>query len=288
MSASCALAVSLIPFFFPGSAPAWGLATTTSQLPRTVLALDLLKAVPVRLEHRGGYDRGLFQGWTDADHDGCDTRAEVLQRESRSPIQTSDECTVGAGDWLSTYDGRVVDDASDLEIDHVVALKEAWDSGAFSWTGSRRAAYANDLSDHRTLRAVTVSANRSKGDKDPSNWLPAPADQCRYLGDWIAIKTRWGLSADQSEWGRVRNVLRARCPRLTIVLSGATPESLPLATVDDPTTTVKPEARAGSAAAGPFANCAAARAAGAAPIHRGDPGYRSGLDGDGDGIACET
>ena len=121
-----------------------------------------------------------------------------------------------AGDWLSLYDGILISDPSRLEIDHVVSLKEAWDSGAWAWTSDQRAEYANDLSDARTLRAVSVASNRAKGEKGPSNWLPVPADQCRYLGDWVAIKVRWGLSADQSEWGRIRNVLRARCPGLMV------------------------------------------------------------------------
>lgn len=86
-----------------------------------VAALDLLGKVPVMLEHRGGYDRGMFPGWVDADRDGCDTRAEVLRRESRSPVRTTTvRCTVVSGDWVSAYDGLVISDPSRLEIDHVV------------------------------------------------------------------------------------------------------------------------------------------------------------------------
>ena len=262
---------------------------TAATIAGGVAALDLLATVPVMLEHRGGYDRGMFTGWTDADRDGCNTRAEVLRRESRFPVRTTVRCTVVAGDWVSPYDGLLIMDPARLEIDHVVSLKEAWDSGAWAWTSDQRAAYANDLSDSRTLRAVSVASNRAKGEKDPSNWLPIPEDQCRYLADWVAIKTRWGLSADRSEWGRIRNVIRSRCPGLTVVptrdeQSQAAP--VPFVGIAPTSKTGRP---AGADVPAPvsFRNCAEVRAAGAAPLRRGDPGYRSGLDGDNDSVACE-
>jgi hypothetical protein len=112
---------------------------------------------------------------------------------------------------LSAYDGLTVVDAAELDIDHVVALKEAWDSGAWQWTAERRIAYANDQTDPRTLVAVSAESNRAKGDRDPSNWLPATEDTCRYVADWVAIKTTWGLSMDQSESGRIKNLLEGPC-----------------------------------------------------------------------------
>ena len=252
-------------------------------------ALDLLATVPVMLEHRGGFDRGLFPGWVDADRDGCNTRAEVLRRESTLPVRITVRCTVVAGDWVSLYDGAVINDPSRLEIDHVVSLKEAWDSGAWAWGSDQRADYANDFSDPRTLRAVSVASNRAKGEKDPSNWLPVPKDQCRYLADWAAIKARWGMSADQSEWGRIRNVIRDRCPGLTVLPSKAKqPRVAPVPFAGQaPTSKAGGPVGAGVPAIVIFRNCAEARAAGAAPLRRGDLGYRSGLDGDNDGVACE-
>src|SRR6476660_4649868 len=87
------------------------------------------------------------------------------------------------GQWYSAYDGMTTTNPADLEIDHVVALKEAWDSGAFAWDAARQAAYGNDLTDRRTLIAVAASSNQSKGDSDPSNWLPPlVSDQCRCIG----------------------------------------------------------------------------------------------------------
>lgn len=114
------------------------------------------------------------------------------------------------------YDGTVVADPEALDVDHVVALKEAWQSGAWHWSATPRAAFVNDLADARTLRAVTASSNRSKGDADPSNWLPSDDTfTCEFLADWIAVKARWSLSMDQSEAGRIRNELTYRCPDQT-------------------------------------------------------------------------
>ncbi len=91
----------------------------------------------------------------------------------------------------------------------MVALKEAWDSGAWAWDDARRRDFANDLNDPRTLRATSAQVNEDKGADDPSNWLPPRrSDWCRYVSDWVHIKARWGLSMDRSEAGRVRNVLQ--------------------------------------------------------------------------------
>ena len=184
----------------------------------TVDALELLATIPVQLEHPTGYSRDLFAIWSDLNGDGCDTRAEVLMAESLTPAQVdSSGCTVVAGDWLSSYDGLTFTSPADLDIDHVVALKEAWDSGAWQWTAEQRIAYGNDTTDSRTLAAVSATSNRSKGDKDPSNWLPPDTKAiCQYLSDWVSIKARWGLSMDQSEWGRIKNQLTAGCPGLRI------------------------------------------------------------------------
>ena len=179
----------------------------------TMNALDVLAAIPVELEHRGGYDRDLFAVWSDLDGDGCDTREEVLIEESLSQAQVDPSgCAVVAGDWFSAYDGAVTTSPTDLDIDHVVALKEAWDSGAWNWAPDRRIAFANDTSDSRTLIAVSTASNQDKGDKDPSNWGPRPEDVCRFIADWLAVKARWSLTMDPSEWGRIRGLLSNQCP----------------------------------------------------------------------------
>jgi hypothetical protein len=103
-----------------------------------------------------------------------------------------------------------------------VPLKEAWDSGAHAWTSLQRERFANDLSDGRALIAVTNSVNRSKGDRDPSQWLPPrTAYVCTYISDWIAVKYQWNLSMDSSEWGRLKNLLNGQCVGTTIAPWGA-------------------------------------------------------------------
>lgn len=175
-------------------------------------ALTVLLTIPVMKEHPTGYKRSLFPHWKDIDGDGCDARQQVLKRDSTTLPQVDYPCHVVAGDWFSPYDGVTWTDPSRIDIDHVVALKEAWDSGAWAWTTARRRLYANDTSDRRTLLAVTDTVNQSKGDKDPSNWLPPRASYvCTYISNWIAIKARWGLSMDSSEFGRLRNLLRGGC-----------------------------------------------------------------------------
>ena len=122
-----------------------------------------------------------------------------------------------SGAWYSVYDAVWLDQATQLDVDHVVALKEAWDSGANDWDTARREAFANDLDDPHALIAVSSSSNQSKGAADPSNWLPDnPDDQCRYIVAWVIVKARWELSMDESEHGRIRNLLQGPCEGATV------------------------------------------------------------------------
>lgn len=186
-------------------------------------ALGVLATIARVKERPQGYSRDLFRHWTDDDGDGCNTREEVLVAESLSPAQVDAYgCKVIEGDWYSEYDGVTHTDPSGLDIDHVVALKEAWDSGAWAWSAAQRQKFANDLSDPRSLIAVTAGVNRSKSDKDPSNWIPPRQGAvCTYVAQWVAIKARWKLSMDESEWGRVRNILTKNCPTATVAPWGS-------------------------------------------------------------------
>ena len=207
----------------------------------TADARSVLSSIKVENEYQTGYKRKLFIHWADLDGNGCDTREEVLKRDSQSKPQVDPyRCYVVAGDWVSPYDGAKLDDRGDVDIDHVVALKEAWDSGAWAWSESQRKAYANDMTDRRTLIAVTDRVNASKSDKDPSNWMPPLRSYwCAYLGDWISVKARWGLSMDQSEIGRISNLLTSDCSSLTIASWSAAPVAIavPVATTVPATTT---------------------------------------------------
>lgn len=161
---------------------------------------DAIKNIPVAEEKRTGYERDAFKHWVDEDDDGCPTRQEVLLAEAVTAPKQGDRCTLSGGSWLSYYDEVEVTDAKKLDIDHLVPLAEAWDSGAHDWTPERREAYANDLAAERSLAAVTAKTNRSKADKDPASWMPpAQSATCTYLVDWTATKLRWDLSADETE-----------------------------------------------------------------------------------------
>ncbi|WP_435239943.1 HNH endonuclease family protein [Streptomyces sp. YPW6] len=182
------------PATAPSGAP--GGAPDESGLPLT----DAIRKIPVAEEQRTGYEREAFKHWVDEDGDSCTTRAEVLLAEAVTAPEQGARCTLSGGGWLSYYDEVEVTDARKLDIDHMVPLAEAWDSGAHDWTPERREAYANDLDAERSLVAVTAKTNRSKADRDPAAWMPpAQSATCTYLVDWTATKLRWGLSSDETE-----------------------------------------------------------------------------------------
>lgn len=157
---------------------------------------------------RQGYRRDKFRHWIKQD-DGCTTRQRVLIDE-REEGDTAG-CDVVGGEWLSLYDSAVVAEPKKLDIDHMVPLAEAWDSGASEWTPDRRERFANDLEYDDALVAVTAASNRSKGDQDPAEWQPPDEDGwCRYAIAWTSQKIRWGLTADEAEVDVVRDMFR-RC-----------------------------------------------------------------------------
>jgi hypothetical protein len=159
-------------------------------------------------EHVGGYDRDLFADWYDADRDGCNTRKEVLIAESLDPVQIGSGCSISGGRWFSIYDNVETTDSSKFDIDHMVPLSEAWDSGAWNWNADQRKHFANDLDQPFFLIAVTASSNRSKSDRDPVQWMPPNAGyHCTYVRIWIEIKRAWDLSVDQAEHDYLANKL---------------------------------------------------------------------------------
>jgi hypothetical protein len=152
----------------------------------------------VRSEVRTGYSRDLFPHWIDADGDGCSTRDEVLIAEADDPVTVGDDCELTGGRWFSYYDRVSWTDPGRIDIDHLVPLAEAWDSGARRWKTRTRRAYANDLGDRRSLVGVTDSVNQSKADRDPREWMPEHG-ACRYVREWVAVKHRWRLSVNRAE-----------------------------------------------------------------------------------------
>ncbi|MEY3734631.1 MAG: hypothetical protein RL347_1990 [Actinomycetota bacterium] len=180
---------------------------------RTILSM--LRSLTVAPERSDGYDRDLFPHW-DYLGDDCDVRDRVLIIEALRGPSTGNSCPVGSGRWFSAFDGVTVRDPSELDIDHMVPLAEAWGSGARRWSTSVREAFANDLGYAGSLIAVTASSNRSKGDQDPAEWLPPRTSyRCTYVSEWIAVKWRWRLTVDSSERASLR-VLANACgnPRI--------------------------------------------------------------------------
>ncbi|MCX4231722.1 HNH endonuclease family protein [Streptomyces ortus] len=177
---------------------------------------DAVQLLPTAAESRDGYQRTSFKHWVDADRDTCNTRAEVLIAESRVEPTIEAGCKVVAGEWYSYYDGVTLTAPGGLDIDHMVPLAEAWDSGASGWTAARREAYANDLDADRSLVAVTARTNRSKSDQDPADWTPPLADaRCTYATDWVATKLRWQLTTDGRERAALTE-LAAGCGQETV------------------------------------------------------------------------
>ncbi|KAF8989806.1 hypothetical protein BDZ89DRAFT_1087354, partial [Hymenopellis radicata] len=132
-------------------------------------ARTYLKELTIAAESNSpAYDRDLFHTWITIEGT-CNTREYVLKRDAIS-ITLNSDCTAASGSWVSPYDNVATTLASDLDIDHIVPLKEAWVSGARSWTSAQREAFANDVT-RPQLVAVTDNLNQSKGDKDPAEWM---------------------------------------------------------------------------------------------------------------------
>jgi hypothetical protein len=234
------------------SSPAAG-STTPRAVNGSAISKHLRAAVaalPVAAPRPGGYVRSKFKLWDDADHD-C---------------------------------GRSFTNASGLDIDHLVPLEEAWASGARSWSPSQREAYANDLTEVRTLVAVSAHANRSKGDQDPAHWLP-DEHRCRYVNQWVVVKLRWSLTVDKAEKAALARVA-AGCPDLLLTTHRA---KVVGTSTSHGGSGGSGGGHGGSGGLDPrFDTCTEAKAHGYGPYRRGhDPEYYWYEDRDGDGIVCE-
>jgi len=167
---------------------------------------------------RTGYDRGLFgQAWADVDHNGCDTRNDVLRRDL-APYALkpgTNGCLVLSGTLHDPYLGRTIafvrgaNTSSAVQIDHVVPLSDAWQKGAQQWSTPRRTALANDL---LNLLAVDGLTNQRKSDGDAATWLPPNKPyRCAYAARQIAVKAKYGLWVTTAERDALRRIL-AVCP----------------------------------------------------------------------------
>ncbi|WP_431044669.1 HNH endonuclease family protein [Streptomyces sp. P1-3] len=152
-----------------------------------------------------GYSRDKFPHWI-TQSGACNTREVVLKRDG-TDVEQDSSCAAVSGSWYSPYDGDTWTVASDLDIDHVVPLAEAWRSGASSWTTAERQALANDLT-HSQLIAVTDNVNQAKGDKDPAEWMPPLSSyHCMYARMWVSVKHTYDLTVDSAEKSALSSVL---------------------------------------------------------------------------------
>jgi hypothetical protein len=196
-------ALTAITFAGPLASPA---TATPPNIPSKSTAQSELDALTVASEgSMSGYSRDLFPHWIIISGN-CDTREVVLQRDG-TDVTTGSNCAATSGTWFSPYDGATWTAASDVDIDHIVPLAEAWRSGASSWTTSKRQAFANDLDDPQLI-AVTDNVNQSKGDQDPSTWKPPRTSYyCTYAEMWIGSKSQWDLTLQSSEKSELQSML---------------------------------------------------------------------------------
>ncbi|MBO9484297.1 HNH endonuclease family protein [Salinisphaera sp. G21_0] len=158
------------------------------------------------------YDRSYFGNWADEDRDCINTRHELLMKQSTSTIDTgSNRCTVSRGRWLDPYTGKTFYEARQVDIDHLVPLKWAWDHGADKWSKAKRVKFAND---EVNLFAVQASVNRQKGALGMLEWLPpARSFHCQYVLRFTRIVKSYGLVLSEYEQRKFKELKEWKCGR---------------------------------------------------------------------------
>jgi Protein of unknown function (DUF1524) len=172
-----------------------------------------LSRLTVARPREGGYQRTRDFGpaWSvDVDRNGCGARDDVLRRDL-TKVRLRGRCTVVAGVLADPYTGRTVTfakaRAAEVQIDHVVPLGAAWVRGARDWPQAERERFANDPVN---LLATTRSANESKGDRGPAEWLPRAAFRCAYAVQWVGVSTRYKLAVTRPDKASLTTLL-GRC-----------------------------------------------------------------------------
>ncbi|GGR30142.1 HNH endonuclease family protein [Streptomyces netropsis] len=201
------VALALAAVLGPGTvSPAAAAPTGMPEPPSVAVARDELAKLTVEAPHSmDGYSRAKFPHWAQQGNK-CDTREVVLRRDGEGVTQ-DDECRAVSGTWKSLYDDKTLTAASQVDIDHMVPLANAWRSGADGWTTDRRKTFANDL-EHSQLIAVSAASNRSKGDQSPDQWSPpSSAYWCTYARAWTDVKHLYRLSVTQPEKDKLNSML---------------------------------------------------------------------------------
>jgi len=189
----------------------------------TVLAQ--LASLPVKgRAPKTGYERSNFgSGWKDPDHNGCDGRNDILRRDLTSVVARpgTQGCIITSGILNDPYTGTFINfvrgqgTSNAVQIDHVVALSDAWQKGAQQLGVDQRIALANDP---LNLLAVDGPTNASKGDGDAASWLPPrKAYRCAYVARQTAVKAKYGLWVTKAEHDAIARVVTAQCPARKVV-----------------------------------------------------------------------
>lgn len=266
-----------------------------------------------------GYSRAEFgPAWADVDHNGCDTRNDILARDLtdvKYKLGTKG-CVVKSGKLDDPYTGKKISfkrgnkTSAKVQIDHVVALSDAWQKGAQQLTADERKELANDP---YNLLAVQGKANQQKSDGDAATWLPANKKfRCEYVARQIGVKAKYSLWVTKAERKAMTKVLNG-CPAQLVPTMGGvigdggegvsdTADKASDSRANNGDTSqsgAQQQDSSGESTAQPetpaqipdenvyYPNCTAVRAAGKAPLYQGQPGYNTKLDRDRDGVACE-
>lgn len=176
-------------------------------------AKRMLNSLEVRTDNEAPvkYDTNGYasSGWVRTGSDNCETRYNILA-DSLDDANIVDKCEIQSGQLFDYYTGETVSLSSGIDIDHIVAKKNAWDSGGYLWDKETWAKYIND--EDRVLIATSYSANRSKGGKDAADWLPENTEYwCKYVIQQIEIKDFYNLSVRQAEKDKMQEVLAENC-----------------------------------------------------------------------------
>ncbi|KND89389.1 hypothetical protein TOPH_06039 [Tolypocladium ophioglossoides CBS 100239] len=175
-------------------------------IPSASTARTLLAGLRAAASGSGaGYSREKFPHWATISGT-CNAREFVLKRDGEN-VKVDEACTVESGTWRSPYDGVSKTQARDIDIDHMVPLKNAWISGASSWTTDQRKGFANDIT-RPQLWAVTGSVNRAKSDSSPDKWKPPLTSfYCTYAKSWVQVKSYYELTVTDAEKGALSSML---------------------------------------------------------------------------------